>query len=79
MPYNANTELIITETANELISLVDTLERLRIEMNRIASQLPEYPVVLSLHGVGTTLAPLTSKAVASPNEDLLHYEKHCLL
>ena len=40
MPYNANTELIITETANELISLVDTLERLRIEMNRIASQLP---------------------------------------
>ena len=55
MPYNANTELIITETANELISLVDTLERLRIEMNRIASQLPEYPVVLSLHGVGTTL------------------------
>ena len=57
MPYNANTELIITETANELISLVDTLERLRIEMNRIASQLPEYPVVLSLHGVGTTLGP----------------------
>lgn len=26
-------------------------------MNRIASQLPEYPVVLSLHGVGTTLGP----------------------
>ena len=26
-------------------------------MNRIASQFPEYPVVLSLHGVGTTLGP----------------------
>ena len=57
MPYNANTELIITETANELISLTDTLEKLRKEMNRIASQLPEYPAVLSLHGVGTTLGP----------------------
>ena len=55
MPYNANTELIITETANELISLIDTLEKLRKEMNRIVSQFPEYPAVLSLHGVGTTL------------------------
>ena len=42
---------------NELISLTDTLEKLRKEMNRIASQLPEYPAVLSLHGVGTTLGP----------------------
>lgn len=57
MPYNANTELIIKETANELISLIDALNRLRNEMNRIASQLPEYPAVLSLHGVGTTLGP----------------------
>lgn len=45
MPYNTNTELIISETANELISLIDTLEKLRTEMNRIASQLPEYPAV----------------------------------
>lgn len=36
---------------------IDALERLRKEMNRIASQLPEYPAVLSLHGVGTTLGP----------------------
>lgn len=57
MPYNANTELIIKETANELISLIDTLNRLRNEMNRISSQLPEYPAVLSLHDVGTTLGP----------------------
>lgn len=57
MPYNSNTELIIKETANELISLIDALDRLRKEMNRIASPLPEYPAVLSLHGVGTTLGP----------------------
>lgn len=57
MPYNTNTELIIKETANELISLIDALDRLRKEINRIASQLPEYPAVLSLHGVGTTLGP----------------------
>lgn len=57
MPYNSNTELIIKETANELISLIDALERIRKEMNRIASQLPEYPAVLALHGVGTTLGP----------------------
>ena len=57
MPYDTNTELIVTETANELILLIDTLEKLRKEMNCIASQIPEYPAVLSLHGVGTTLGP----------------------
>ncbi len=57
MPYNQNTQLIIQGTANELISIINALEKLRLEMNRIASQLPEYPVVLSLHGVGTTLGP----------------------
>lgn len=41
MPYDTNTELIVTETANELILLIDTLEKLRKEMNRIASQIPE--------------------------------------
>lgn len=57
MPYNTNTELIIIETANELISLIDTLEKLRKEMNCIASHLPEYPAVLALYDVGTTLGP----------------------
>lgn len=57
MPYTPNTELIIKETAKELISSIDALEMIREEMNQIASQLPEYPVVLSLHGVGTTLGP----------------------
>ena len=57
LPHNSNTKLIIQGTADELISMVDALEKLRQEMNRIASQLPEYPVVLSLHGVGTTLGP----------------------
>lgn len=57
MPCNSNTELIVKETANELISLINALDKIRKEMNRIASQLPEYPAVLSLHGVGTTLGP----------------------
>ena len=57
MPANANTKLIITETAKELISLIDALEKIRQEMNRIASQLPEYPAVMFLPGVGTTLGP----------------------
>lgn len=57
MPCNANTKFVIEETAKELISLIDALNRLRTEMNHVASQLPEYPAVLSLHGVGTTLGP----------------------
>lgn len=33
------------------------VEKLRSDMNTLAAQLPEYPVVMSMYGVGTTLGP----------------------
>lgn len=33
----------------------ETVETLRIKMNQTASQLPEYPVVMEMNGVGPTL------------------------
>jgi transposase len=33
------------------------VEKLRSDMNTLASQLPEYPVVMSMYGVGTTFGP----------------------
>ncbi len=57
LPHSSTTQTIIKGATNELLSIVDTLENLRQEMNRLASQLPEYPIVMSLHGVGMTLGP----------------------
>ncbi len=33
------------------------VEKLRTDMNTLASQLPEYPVVMSMYGIGTTFGP----------------------
>jgi transposase len=35
----------------------ETVETLRIKMDQTASQLPEYPVVMEMDGVGATLGP----------------------
>ena len=57
LPKSPNTKFLINESIQELNSLIDSLERIRKEMNRIASFLPEYPVVMGMYGVGTTLGP----------------------
>ena len=33
------------------------VEKLRVDMNSLAAQLPEYPVVMGMYGVGTTFGP----------------------
>ncbi len=57
LPKSPNTKFLIQESIQELNSLIDSLDRLRKEMNRIASLLPEYPVVMGMYGVGITLGP----------------------
>ena len=39
------------------IFMITTVESLRTLMNEIASKLPEYPVVMAMKGVGTSLGP----------------------
>ena len=48
---------VSTEAINQLGSVSRAVEVLRAEMNRLAQQLPEYPVVMSLFGVGPSLGP----------------------
>ncbi len=57
VPKSATTKLLIQEAASQLLSLSRMVEVLRAEMNRLAAQLPEYPVVMGMYGVGKSLGP----------------------
>lgn len=55
VPKSSTTKLLIQEAAAQVTSISRTAELLRSEMNRLASRLPEYPVVMSMYGVGESL------------------------
>ena len=57
IPKSVTTKLLVQEAASQLFSLSRMVEVLRAEMNRLASQLPEYPVVMGMYGVGDSLGP----------------------
>ena len=52
---DAITKLIIKQAVDQLNSASTTVESLRTLMNETASKLPEYPVVMAMKGVGTSL------------------------
>jgi transposase len=51
------TKLLIREAASLLLNLSRTAEVLHVEMNRLAAQLPEYPVIMAMYGVGESIGP----------------------
>ena len=57
LPKDDITKLIIKQAVNQLNSAAATVESLRTLMNETASQLPEYPVVMAMKGVGASLGP----------------------
>jgi transposase len=57
VPKSATTKLMIQEAASQLLNLSRMVEVLRAEMNRLAAQLPEYPVVMGMYGVGESIGP----------------------
>lgn len=57
VPKSPTSKLIVQEAAFQLTSISRMTEVLRAEMNRLASQLPEYPVVMAMYGVGESLGP----------------------
>ena len=57
VPKSATTKLLIQETASQLLNISRMVEVLRAEMNRLAQQLPEYPVVMGMYGVGESIGP----------------------
>lgn len=56
-PKNDTTKSIIHQAVSMLNSVSSYVEKIRSEMNQTASMLPEYPVVMEMTGVGTTLGP----------------------
>ena len=57
LPKDALTKLTIRQAVDALNAVSKTLERLKSEMLALASQLPEYPVVMAMRGVGDSLGP----------------------
>ena len=51
------TKTLVQEAANQLTAIFHSVETYRSEMNKLASQLPEYPVVMEMYGVGESLGP----------------------
>ncbi len=57
LPKDALTKMLIQEAITQLNAVSRTVEVFRAEMKRLAQQLPEYPVVMSMYGVGDSLGP----------------------
>lgn len=57
LPKDEVTKLIIKQAVEQLNSASQTVESLRILMNETASNLPEYPIVMEMKGVGPSLGP----------------------
>ncbi len=56
-PKDESSKLLIKQAIDQLNAVSSAIEHIRTEMNHIASQLPEYPVVMTMCGVGTSLGP----------------------
>lgn len=57
LPKDAMTKLLVRQAIDALNAVSATLERLKAEMLKLASQLPEFPVVMAMRGVGDSLGP----------------------
>lgn len=56
-PKDDNTKLLVRQAVAMLNTASETVESLRLKMDETASMLPEYPVVMAMNGVGSTLGP----------------------
>lgn len=57
LPKDALTKTLVQQAVIQLNTVSTTTAKLKQEMNTLASQLPEYPVVMAMYGVGDTLGP----------------------
>lgn len=57
LPKNPLSKVMVQEAATQLGAVSRTVEVFRSEMKRLAQQLPEYPVVMGMYGVGDSLGP----------------------
>ena len=57
LPKDDFTKCIIKQAVEQLNTASKTVEQLRSLMNETAARLPEYPVVMAMKGVGSSLGP----------------------
>ena len=57
VPKSDTCKLLVKEAIAQLNAVSKTLETYRIEMDRLASQLPEYEAVMAMTGVGKSMGP----------------------
>ena len=57
LPKDALTKTMVRQAIDALNAVSASLERLKAEMRTLAAQLPEYPVVMAMHGAGDSLGP----------------------
>ena len=57
LPKNETTRLLVKQAIVQLQATSSALAALKQEMNSLAEQLPEYPVVMGMFGVGPALGP----------------------
>lgn len=57
VPKSDTCRLLVKEAVAQLRTVSRTVEAYRAEMNRLASQLPEYETVMSMTGVGKSMGP----------------------
>ncbi len=57
LPRDTLTKTMLRQAIDALNAVSKSLEQLKTEMCSLAAQLPEYPVVMAMHGVGDSLGP----------------------
>lgn len=57
LPSDETTKMLIRNAAEQVNAVSETLEHYRMQMEQVASSLPEYKVVMSMPGVGKSLGP----------------------
>ena len=57
LPVSRTTELLVKQAVAQLEATSSAVAALRQEMNALAETLPEYPVVMEMFGVGSSLGP----------------------
>ena len=57
LPKDEGTKMLIIEAIRQLNAVSRTVEVLRGGMSRLAEMLPEYPVVMSMYGIGPSMGP----------------------
>lgn len=57
LPDSESVNLLMKQTAKQLITTCETLCALQKQMTELASQLPEYRVVMEMYGTGKVLGP----------------------